>query len=46
MSDLKDQNDKIIRLISPKSSHMDFNIATALHYASKGEGFLFNNEYF
>lgn len=34
------------RLISPKSSHMDFNIACALHYASKGEGFLFKNDYF
>lgn len=23
-------------------SHMDFNIATALHFASKGVGYLFN----
>ena len=25
---------------------MDFNIACALHYASKGEGYLFNKEYY
>ena len=25
---------------------MDFNIACALHYASKCEGYLFNDEYF
>jgi asparagine synthetase B (glutamine-hydrolysing) len=36
----------LLGLIRPKSSHMDFNIACALHYASKGEGFLFDNDYF
>jgi len=25
---------------------MDFNIACALHYASKGEGYLFDEKYF
>jgi hypothetical protein len=25
---------------------MDFNIGGALHYASKGEGWLFNTEYY
>lgn len=24
---------------------MDFNIACALYFASKGEGYIFNNEY-
>jgi hypothetical protein len=33
-------------LISPKNSHMDFNIACALHFASKGDGFLFDTQYF
>ena len=39
-------NTDIKKLIQPKSSHMDYNIATALHYASKGEGFLFDNSFF
>ena len=39
-------NQDILALIAPKSSHMDFNIAGALHYASKGEGWLFNTEYY
>lgn len=29
-------------LLAPKTSHMDFNIGCALHFASKGEGFLFD----
>ena len=33
-------------LLYPKTSHMDFNIGSALHYASKGEGILFNVEFF
>lgn len=36
----------LYEIISPKSSHMDFNIACALHYASKGEGYRFNDVYF
>ena len=44
--DLDSIEPRIYELISPKSSHMDFNIACALHYASKGEGFLFNDAYF
>jgi len=39
-------NTDIKKLIQPKSSHMDYNIATALHYASKGEGFLFDSSFF
>jgi hypothetical protein len=33
-------------LISPKASHMDFNIACALHFASKAEGYLVKDSYF
>lgn len=33
-------------LIYPKDSHMDFNIACALHFASKCEGYLVNEDYF
>ena len=33
-------------VIYPKNSHMDFNIACALYFASKCEGYLFNDEYF
>ena len=33
-------------LIYPKESHMDFNIACALHFASKCEGYLVREEYF
>jgi len=43
---LKDIEPHLQSLISPKNSHMDFNIACALHYASKGEGYLFNDAYF
>ena len=39
-------NQRIHKLIAPKSSHMDFNIASALHYASKGEGTLFDTAYY
>mmetsp|Transcript_15478 Transcript_15478/g.17950 ORF Transcript_15478/g.17950 Transcript_15478/m.17950 type:complete len:207 (-) Transcript_15478:56-676(-) len=35
---IKDIEGKIMNLIHPKSSHMDFNIACALHLASKGKG--------
>jgi hypothetical protein len=33
-------------LIEPKSSHMDFNIACALYFASRGEGYLVEESYF
>ena len=38
--------DFIMDLCSPKHSLMDFNIAAALHFASKGEGYLFNTEFY
>ena len=34
----------MINLIYPKETHMDFNIATLLHYISKGEGVLYNEK--
>ena len=43
---LKDIESHLQSLLAPKNSHMDFNIACALHYASKGEGYRFNDEYF
>lgn len=36
----------IMELCYPKESLMDFNIAAALHFASKGEGYLFNDNFF
>ena len=36
----------ITRLIYPKVSHMDFNIGSALHFASKSEGYLFDINFF
>ena len=44
--DIDDVELHLQQLIAPKSSHMDFNIACALHFASKCEGYLFNDEYF
>jgi hypothetical protein len=35
-----------LTLLQPKTSHMDFNIGCALHYASKGEGYLFNPAFY
>ena len=36
----------IMDLCLPKQSLMDFNIAAALHFAAKGEGYEFNAERF
>jgi asparagine synthetase B (glutamine-hydrolysing) len=33
-------------LMAPKSSHMDFNIACALHYASKCKGYEFDKNFY
>jgi asparagine synthetase B (glutamine-hydrolysing) len=38
----KDNVEFLQNLTAPKGSHMDFNIACALHYASKSEGYLFD----
>jgi asparagine synthetase B (glutamine-hydrolysing) len=35
-----------LKLMSPKDSHMDFNIGCALHHASRGEGYLFDPNFF
>ena len=42
----KENEDFIGKLIYPKSTHMDFNIACALHYASKCEGFFFDTSFY
>jgi asparagine synthetase B (glutamine-hydrolysing) len=40
--DVEPLKDKIQRLIFPKETHMDFNISTALHLATKLEGQMVN----
>lgn len=35
-----------MKLIYPAETHMDFNIATALHYSAEGIGFLLNPEFY
>ena len=42
LEDTEKEEKKIIKLIYPKLTHMDFNIGAALHLASKGEGILYN----
>lgn len=44
--DVMKSEKEIMKLIYPKRSHMDFNIACALHFASKGEGFQLLPDYF
>lgn len=36
----------LMKLIHPKTSHMDFNIACALHFASRCQGYLVKDSYF
>ena len=36
---------ELIDLLHPKQSHMDFNVGAALHFASKGQGFLFDDAF-
>jgi asparagine synthetase B (glutamine-hydrolysing) len=36
----------LLELLSPKTSHMDFNIGSALHFASKGEGYIFDRSFY
>ena len=43
---LMENESLIMDLCHPKDSLMDFNIAAALHYASKGEGYIFNPNFF
>ena len=43
---LFDQETALMDLCYPKTSLMDFNISAALHYASKGEGFVFDPAFF
>jgi asparagine synthetase B (glutamine-hydrolysing) len=46
ISNVMDHERNFLRLLSPKTSHMDFNIGCALHFASKGEGFVFDTKFF
>jgi len=41
-----DHKDFMMKLTSPKTSHMDFNIGSALHFASKAEGYVFDKAFF
>ncbi len=40
------KDDTVLKLLTPNNSHMDYNIGTALHYASRGEGYLFDEIFF
>ena len=42
LDDIDKIKNKIINLIYPKDTTMDFNIAALLHLISKGEGYLYN----
>jgi asparagine synthetase B (glutamine-hydrolysing) len=42
LDDTSKEEQKVLNLIYPKMTHMDFNISTALHLASKGEGYLYS----
>ena len=46
LEDINKAESQILRLIFPKASLMDFNIAASLHFASKCEGYLFKESYF
>jgi len=41
IDDIDDVEKRIFQLIYPKTSHMDFNIGTALWFASGGNGYLY-----
>jgi len=41
LDDTEKEEKKIIQLIYPKLTHMDFNIGAALHLASQGDGILY-----
>ena len=42
LDDVDQCENKLLNLIHPKMTHMDFNISTALHLASKGEGYAYD----
>ena len=46
IEDITNNEKNLMGLIYPKNTHMDFNIATALYFASKGEGLLFDENSF
>lgn len=43
LQDIEEQEKDLLEKIYPKMSHMDFNIATALKFASKGVGYLYED---
>jgi asparagine synthetase B (glutamine-hydrolysing) len=45
-NDVEPIKEKIQALIFPKETHMDFNISTALHLATRCEGFKLNHQQF
>ena len=44
MKDIEKNQERLIKVIYPKTTHMDFNIANALYFATSGEGYLFDQE--
>jgi len=42
LEDTEKEESLILNLIYPKMTHMDYNISAALHLASRGEGYLYN----
>jgi len=44
LKDIEENETNLLQNIYPKMTHMDFNIATALQFASKGEGYLFEDQ--
>ena len=43
LKDIEEQESDLLHNIYPKMTHMDFNIATALKFASRGKGYLFED---
>lgn len=44
LQDIEKEETKILSLIYPKNTHMDFNISMALNFVSKGEGKLYESD--
>jgi asparagine synthetase B (glutamine-hydrolysing) len=46
IGEVMDNEQGFLTLLQPKTSHMDFNIGCALHFASRGEGYLFDTAFY
>jgi hypothetical protein len=44
LEDTEKEEHRVLNLIFPKMTHMDYNISAALHLASKGEGWLYSED--